>query len=70
MNLHEAINTYNTGDVTWGAATVADHEDRITYQLRLRGGIDVDINRHKDAIKKITAADATCLDDIDMEEAA
>ena len=52
------------GRVAFGAMTVEMHESRIAMQRRLQGGIQVDIDRHGDAIAEIVSAGATCLNDI------
>lgn len=62
---------YNgTEYVTWGAATVADHQGRIDFQTMLKNGINVDIERHREAIALIVEAGRTCLADLDMGVAA
>ena len=60
-----AARFYN-GDryVSWGDATVADHEGRVAFQGTLRSGIDADIERHLEAIADIEAAGVTCLAEI------
>lgn len=51
--------------VTWGAATVEDHRERIAYLATLRNGIDATIARHADAVEQIESAGASCLNDIE-----
>lgn len=58
------------GYVPLGEMTVADHEARIAMQVRLRGGIDADIERHRTWVDQLVAAGATCLNDLGMEVAA
>lgn len=58
---------YNgTKYVEWGTATVEDHLNRITYLTMLRGGIDVTIARHEQAVAEITAAGVACLAEIEV----
>lgn len=54
--------------VTFGAATVADHEARIAYLEGLRSGIATTIAVHEDAIRRIREAGVSCL--LDLEEEA
>lgn len=54
--------------VTWGDATIADHEDRIVFLARQRDGVIATIGRHEDAISVIKEASVSCLREI--EEAA
>lgn len=51
--------------VTWGEATVADHEARIAMLEALRNGIAESIGRHERAIVEIAAAGVSCLDEIE-----
>lgn len=51
--------------VTWGSATVQDHQDRIDYLSKLRGGITDTIGRHAEAIELLESADVSCLDKLD-----
>lgn len=51
--------------VTWGEATVADHEARIAMLEALRNGIAESIGRHQRAIEEIAAAGVSCLDEIE-----
>ena len=51
--------------VTWGEATIDDHQSRIDYMTRDRDGIDRDIARHAEAIDMLLAAGATCLNDLE-----
>lgn len=54
--------------VTWGEATIADHEARIDFLAKQRDGIVATIGRHADAIDTIKEAGVACLREI--EEAA
>jgi hypothetical protein len=59
--------TFTPGDgrrVLWGEATIADHEMRIAYLKKMRGGIDATMQRHEEAIKLLRASGATCLNDL------
>ena len=51
--------------VTWGAATIDDHQARIDFLAKQRNGINATIQRHVDAIAMIQAAAATCLNDLE-----
>lgn len=58
---------FSLGDgrwVLWGVATVADHLLRVQHLTSLRNGVDATISRHCDAIERINAARATCLNDL------
>lgn len=48
----------------WGAATIAEHEQRIAMLRKIRGGIDETIRRHEEAIRLIQSAGVSCLDEI------
>jgi len=62
---------YNGAEyVLWGTATVDDHLGRIAFQESLRGGIERDIERHREAIEAILAAGVSCLNDLATEVAA
>ncbi len=50
--------------VSWAQATVADHEERIAMQLRLIGGIEETIVRHREAIDVISEAGVSCLAEV------
>lgn len=58
------LQRFSVGDgreVTWGDATVEDHEARIAFlELQARGLMDT-VERHRASIALITAAGATCL---------
>lgn len=56
------------GYVTWGAATVTDHEGRIAFLLSLRNGVDTTIDRHRKALADIEAAGVACLNDIPVAD--
>lgn len=59
--------TFTLGDgrrIAWGTATVAQHEERITFLARYRNGITATIDRHTQAISAIRAAGVTCLAEI------
>ena len=58
---------FSLGDgtsVTWGAATIEQHEQRIAFLELQRNGINRTIAQHQDAIRLITEAGTTCLDDL------
>lgn len=57
---------YDGTRVTWGEATVDQHAQRIARLDRLRQGTTNTIDRHKRALALITAANATCLNDLDV----
>lgn len=50
--------------VTWGEATVADHEQRVAMLRDIRDGLSVTINRHAWAIDRITDAKVQRLADV------
>ena len=58
---------FTVGDryVSWGDATIADHEARIAYLRRYIAGLNDTIERHYQAITMIRAAGATCLNEIE-----
>jgi hypothetical protein len=51
--------------ITWGEATIDDHQGRVDYQTSKRNGLDEDIQRHLDAIAMIKKARVTCLNDLE-----
>ena len=54
-----------TGEaVAWGAATVDQHRQRIAMLQRMRDGIDATIYQHEEAIRVITEAGVTSLDEL------
>lgn len=64
---------YNTpfhlGDgntVTWGQATIEDHERRIEKLLTLAGGIYRTVERHRNCIEILRSAGATCLAEVEV----
>lgn len=59
-----------SGGVTWGQATVAEHQQRIAFLAKLRDGIDQTIERHREAIALLSESGAACLDDLASSEAA
>lgn len=56
--------------VGWGEATVEDHRARIAYLQRLVDGIERTIAVHRVAIATISAAEATCLAELDDDQVA
>lgn len=52
--------------VTWGDATIADHEQRIDLLTANQLGLAATIARHRDAIALITAHKVTCLADLEV----
>ena len=50
--------------VTWGRATIEQHQQRIAMLEKLQAGIAATIERHRTAIRTIESAGATCLEDI------
>ncbi|MCU4183993.1 hypothetical protein K6U06_06450 [Acidiferrimicrobium sp. IK] len=50
--------------VLWGAATLAQHRDRITEQRARADGIEQDIARHEQAIALIERAGVSCLAEV------
>lgn len=58
------------GHVVIGEATVEQIQCRIAAQLRLRSGIDADIERLRLWVAEIVAAGATCLNDVYAQAAA
>lgn len=65
--------TFALGDgsrVSWGEATVEQHEQRIAMLARLRDGIDATIARHRAAVEGIRAAGVKCLADLEALEVA
>ncbi len=55
--------------VTWGAATVDQHEIRIDYMEQKRQGLARTIDKHRQAVAAIRSAEVTCLNDL-VEQAA
>lgn len=49
---------------TWGSASLAQHEQRLTMLVRLRSGLDKTIERHQEAIRILKAAGAPCLEEV------
>ena len=59
--------TFGIGDgrrITWGEATVADHQARADMLAKMRDGLDATIARHLDAIAQLQQANARCLNDL------
>lgn len=52
------------GIVTWGAATIADHAERIANLAAQRDGIDRTIAQHQAAINRIRSSGARCLAEV------
>lgn len=50
--------------VTWGKATIEQHEQRIAVLEKIRDGIDDTISRHREAISILQKAKAKCLEEI------
>lgn len=62
---HHARTFYNgETNVSWGKATIEDHEKRIEYLQKFRKGLQDTSDRHVMAIMEIKAAGVTCLDEI------
>lgn len=55
----------NGREVTWGEATVADHQARIDAQIAHAAGTMADVSRHQAAIDLLTKVGARCLDEVD-----
>lgn len=56
-----------TGErVAWGQATVVQHEQRCALLRKLRDGLNTTIGFHEQAIRLITQAGVTCLDEIEL----
>lgn len=68
--LHQPIRLGDGRAVTWGDATIGDHEARITLLRKQRDGIDSTIQLHEQAIGTLRAAGASCLSAIPDAEAA
>jgi len=51
--------------VTWGTATVEDHEARIEWLNGQIGALAADVDRHEQAVKLIREHGATCLAEIE-----
>lgn len=59
--------TFHLGDgtsVTWGDATIEQHEQRIAFLSIQRDGITRTIDQHREAIRAIQAAGTSCLNDL------
>lgn len=56
--------------VTWGDATIADHEARIQFLDRYRSGIDRTIGRHSAAVDLLKSTQADTLGDLDADALA
>lgn len=56
--------------VTWGEATVEDHQARIVYLETLVAGTRRTIDRHREAVASITEAGVACLDQLAKAVAA
>lgn len=50
--------------VSWGEATIADHEARVAFLSRKRSGLDDTIQRHRGVIDQLKQAGASCLNEI------
>lgn len=59
--------TFYTGAkwVSWGKATIEDHENRITFLSVPRDGLNESIQRHLTAINMLKQAKARCLNDLE-----
>lgn len=55
--------------VTWGQATIEQHQRRVMYLQKLRDGIDRTIEQHQAAIALLESSAASCLDDLESEAA-
>ena len=60
----------NGTDISWGKATIEQHEQRIAFLEKQREGLGRTITQHQDAIKAIRQAGASCLNDLIIDEAA
>jgi hypothetical protein len=64
--------TFALGDgtrVTWGRATVEQHEQRIALLRKLIAGLEQTIAMHEAAIRLLRATGARCLEEIEAMEA-
>lgn len=50
--------------VTWGRATVEQHEMRLAMLRRLRAGLDQTIARHNEALELLRTTGVKCLEDL------
>jgi hypothetical protein len=62
--LHAQFKVADEWWATWGTATVDEHERRIAMLEKLIEGTRSTIALHREAIAKITAANATCLAEV------
>lgn len=63
--------TFSLGDgqrVSWGEATVKDHQERITFLERHAAGLHRTADQHREAIKRIEGAGVTCLAELPEED--
>jgi hypothetical protein len=54
--------------VTWGQATVAQHQARIDAMNAHKAGVEADVCRHAEAIQLCETAGVSCLDDLLAEQ--
>lgn len=59
--------TFYTGEhwISWGEATISDHEARVTFLTRQRDGLNESIKRHLDTIAMLRKAKMSCLNDLE-----
>lgn len=62
--------TFDVGGriVTWGSATVEDHEQRADEQEQRAASLTLDAERHRRAAKLLREAQAETLEDVETEE--
>lgn len=54
----------NGVEVSWGQATIEQHEQRVAMLERMRNGLDDTIRNHKATIAAMRDAGVNCLDDL------
>ena len=65
------LESFALGDgrrVLWGAATIADHEERIAWLVKLADGIEATIDRHRETVATLRSAGVSCLNDLPSDE--
>ena len=68
--LREAFSLGDGTRVTWGAATIEHHEQRIAMLRAMAAGIEATIGRHEAAVLRLREAGAKCLSDLVARPAA
>lgn len=64
---------FSLGDgekVSWGEATVEQHEQRIAFLIPMRDGLTGTIRRHEEAVSLIRQHGGTCLADLEAAKVA